>query len=55
MTRWLERNACPVNDQVVEQAVWLGQTKLLGARSEMERIAEKIAGVQKRAGDLARV
>lgn len=55
MTRWLERNACPVNDQIIEQAVWLGQTKLLGSRSEMERIAEKIAGVQKRAGDLARV
>ncbi len=54
MTRWLERNTCPVNDQIIEQAVWLGQTKLLGTRAEMERIVEKIAGVQKRAGDLAR-
>ncbi len=54
MTRWLERNICPVNDRVVEEAVWLGQTKLLGARSEMERIAEKIAGIKKRAGDLAK-
>ncbi len=55
MARWLERSRCPVNDRVVEEAVWLGQTKLLGSRADMERIAEKIAGIQKRSGDLARV
>lgn len=54
MARWVERNHCPVNDKLVEEAVWLGQTKLLGSRADMERIAEKIAGVQKRAGELAR-
>ncbi len=54
MARWLERNQCPVNDRVIEEAVWLGQTKLLAPRSEMERIAETIAGIQKRAGELAR-
>lgn len=54
MARWLERNRCPVNDRLVEEAVWFTQTTLLRSRSEMERIAEKIAGVQKRAGELAR-
>ncbi len=54
MKQWLERSRCPVNDRVCEEAVWLGQTKLLGARADMERVAEKIAGIKKRSGDLAR-
>lgn len=54
MTKWVDRNQCPVNDKLIEEAFWFGQTKLLTSRSEMERIAEVIAGIQKRAGDLAR-
>lgn len=54
MARWAERNDCPVNDKLVEEAVWFTQTKLLAGRSEMERIAQTIADVQKRAGELAR-
>lgn len=54
MARWLERSRCPVNDRVCEEAVWLGQTKLLSSRSEMERIAEKVAGIRKRSATLAR-
>lgn len=54
MARWLERNHCPVNDQLVEEAVWFSQTKLLASRTEMERIAHTIADVQKRAGELAK-
>ncbi len=53
MTRWLERNRCPVNDRVVDEAFWFPQTRLLGSRSDMERIAEAIEGVRKRAGTLA--
>jgi len=55
MAKWVDRNRCPVNDRVIEEAVWLGQTKLLDSRSAMEQIAETIAGIQKRSGDLARV
>ena len=55
MARWLERSKCPVNDRVVEEGVWFPQTRLLAPRSEMERVAEVIAGIQKRAGDLAKV
>ncbi|MEI8090116.1 MAG: DegT/DnrJ/EryC1/StrS family aminotransferase [Opitutaceae bacterium] len=51
---WIERNACPVNDLLVEEALWLPQTKLLSDRSEMERIATVIADIQKRSGDLVR-
>lgn len=49
MARWLENNQCPVNDRLCEEAVWLTQTKLLGERSDMERIAEAIAKIQKQA------
>ena len=55
MAGWVDRNQCPVNDKLVNEAVWFSQTKLLGARSDMERMAEAIAGVQKRAGELAKV
>jgi perosamine synthetase len=54
MARWVERNQCPVNDKLIEEAVWFSQTRLLGSRSDMERIAETISSIQKRAGDLAR-
>jgi dTDP-4-amino-4,6-dideoxygalactose transaminase len=54
MARWVERNQCPVNDKLIEEAVWFTQTRLLGSKSDMERIAEKISAVQKRSGDLAR-
>lgn len=54
MAAWLERSQCPVNDRVVEEAVWFGQAKLLGSRSDIERIAAAIASIQKRSGELAR-
>ena len=54
MARWVDRNRCPVNDRLVGEAVWFGQTKLLGPSTDMEKIAAAIVGIQKRAGDLAR-
>ena len=54
MARWVDRNRCPVNDRLVAEAVWFGQTKLLGPSTDMEKIAAAIVGIQKRAGDLAR-
>jgi dTDP-4-amino-4,6-dideoxygalactose transaminase len=54
MAQWVERNQCPVNDRLIEEAVWFSQNRLLGSRSDMERIAETISSIQKRAGDLAR-
>lgn len=54
MKAWEEKNECPTNDILVEEAVWLGQNRLLMSRSEMERYAEIIRNVQARAGELVR-
>jgi dTDP-4-amino-4,6-dideoxygalactose transaminase len=53
MARWLETNQCPVNDRLCEEAVWFTQTKLLGTRAQVGRIAEVIVDIQKRAGKVA--
>ena len=55
MAQWVEQNQCPVNEKLIQEVVWFSQTRLLGPRTEMERIAETIRSVQKRAGELARV
>jgi perosamine synthetase len=54
MTKWLEQNQCPVNDQLCQDAVWFSQFSLLGDRSKMDRVAEAIRDVHKRAGELVR-
>jgi perosamine synthetase len=41
-----------VNDQLCEQAVWFGQTMLLGPASDMDDIANAIRKIQKHAGTL---
>lgn len=46
MAGWAERNACPVNDQLCQQAVWFTQTALLGSRNDMEHIAAAIDQVR---------
>ena len=48
MAKWLEKSACPVNDQLCSEAIWLGQTNLLVERSEMDRIASGIEKVRRR-------
>jgi dTDP-4-amino-4,6-dideoxygalactose transaminase len=52
LTQWEERNRCPVNDQLCEEAVWLSQTMLLGSKEDMEQIAEAVRKVQKNAAAL---
>jgi dTDP-4-amino-4,6-dideoxygalactose transaminase len=49
---WRERNRCPQNDRLCSEAVWLGQTMLLGPRKDMDDIAEAIQKVQAHAGQL---
>ena len=46
LARWDERNYCPNNDGVADEAVWLTQTMLLDTRAGMEQIAEAIRKVQ---------
>jgi perosamine synthetase len=54
LAAWRDRNQCPQNDRLCEEAVWFGQTMLLGPRQDMDQIAEAIAKIQKHADDLAK-
>lgn len=54
IAEWPERNQCPENDKLCEEAVWFFQTMLLASRSDMDQIAEAIRKIQKHAGDLVR-
>ena len=51
---WRERNRCPENDRLCAEAVWLGQTMLLGPREDMDDIAAAIHKVQAHADRLAK-
>jgi hypothetical protein len=48
----MERNRCPVNEQLCIEAVWLTQTMLLGDKKDMDQIAEAVRKIQKQAGSL---
>ncbi len=51
---WLERNQCPENDRLCQEAVWLSQNVLLGEKADMDDIADAIAKIQANAGKLAK-
>jgi dTDP-4-amino-4,6-dideoxygalactose transaminase len=54
LMEWTERNQCPANDRLCEEAVWFTQTMLLGRREDMDQIAEAIRKIQKQAATFAR-
>ena len=47
-----ERNHCPANDQLCNDAVWFTQTMLLGSKEDMDQIAEAIRKIQKHSSAL---
>jgi len=49
-----ERNRCPENDRLCQEAVWFTQNLLLGAKQDMDQIAEAIRKIQNQASLLAR-
>jgi perosamine synthetase len=51
---WENRNQCPANDRLCEEAVWFTQNMLLGDREDMEQIAAAVRKIQAHAGSLAR-
>jgi perosamine synthetase len=51
---WEERNRCPANDRLCEEAVWLTQTMLLGPRRDMDDVAAAVRRIQASAAELAR-
>jgi dTDP-4-amino-4,6-dideoxygalactose transaminase len=52
IARWHERNHCPANDKLCEEAVWTGQTTLLGTREDMDHIVEAARKIQTQAAAL---
>ncbi len=54
LARIEERNACPVNDRLCEEAVWIMQSVFLSGRTDMEQIAGAIAKIQAHAAEIAR-
>ena len=47
--KYLERNQCPVNDRLCEEAVWFGQNMLLAEKSDMDDIAAAIERIHNNA------
>jgi len=52
LAKWEDANHTPANDRVCAQAVWLTQNTLLGARRDMDQIAEATRKIQRHASDL---
>jgi dTDP-4-amino-4,6-dideoxygalactose transaminase len=53
LEEWAERTRCPVNEQLCQEAVWMGQTTLLGSRSDMEDVVAAVSRVHGAAEALA--
>ncbi len=51
---WAERNQCPANDRLCEEAVWLTQTMLLGPRQDMDDIVAAVRKIHASAAELAK-
>jgi perosamine synthetase len=54
LSEWEERNACPENDKLCEEAVWFEQTMLLGSKRDMDQIGEAVHKIQEHAAELVR-
>jgi hypothetical protein len=54
LAQWAERTRCPANDKLSQQAAWFTQNTLLGARDDMDSIAEAIRKIQKHSSALAK-
>jgi dTDP-4-amino-4,6-dideoxygalactose transaminase len=47
--KYMERNQCPLNDQLCEEAVWFEQNMLLAGKSDMDDIASAIERIHNNA------
>ena len=54
LAEWEERNRCPANDRLCEEAVWFTQNMLLAPRGSMDQIAGAIRKIQTNGAVLAR-
>lgn len=55
LAAYKERNHCPENNKLCEEAIWFTQTMLLGPRSDMDQIVEAIRKIQRNAVQLRKV
>jgi perosamine synthetase len=55
LARWEERNRCPQNDRLCQDAVWFTQNMLLGTRNDMEQIVAAIRKIRAYASDLEKI
>ena len=53
--KYMERNQCPVNDQLCEEAVWFGQNMLITEKSDMDDIATAIERIHRSAEKIKEV
>lgn len=53
--KYMERNHCPANDQLCEEAVWFGQNMLLAEKSDMDDITAAIELVYKNADKIKKL
>ena len=54
LSQYQERIHCPENDKLCGEAVWLTQTTLLGAKTDMDDIVNAVRKIRKAAADLAK-
>jgi dTDP-4-amino-4,6-dideoxygalactose transaminase len=55
LKEWRERNLCPANDRLCEEAVWFTQTMLLGTQDDMDQIADAVLKIRASAGELRKI
>jgi len=54
LAQWEERNRCPANDRLCEEAVWFTHPMLLGPRQDMDDIVNAVRKIQAHAAQLAK-
>ncbi len=54
LAEWEERNRCPANDRLCQEAVWFTQNMLLAPRASMDAIGAAIRKIRTHAADLTR-
>jgi perosamine synthetase len=52
LKNWGERNECPENNKLCEEAVWFTQNMFLGTKTDMDQIADAIRKIRTHAGEL---
>jgi dTDP-4-amino-4,6-dideoxygalactose transaminase len=52
--RYAAENACPLNEKICNEAVWITQNVLLGTRSDMENIAAAIRKIRENAEQISK-